>query len=159
VANDFIGREPKHDWRVRRGLMVVCLLAACAIDAQQPAPSGADLRAFAAKRFPQSVRVGDLIHRRVLQPLESRPILGHVDAVIRDSTGEVAIVVKYGGFLGFGGRLISVPADAIVLLGNELEILDFSPQQLDAFPTFHGIAARAVADNEEIRLGLAHPSH
>jgi hypothetical protein len=137
----------------------VCLLAVSAIFGQEPAPPGADLRAFAAKRFPQPVRVGDLIDRRVLQPLESRPILGHVDEVIRDGAGQLAIVVKYGGFFGFGARLIAVPADAIVLLGNELEILDFSPQQLDAFPTFHGIGASTLAHSEEIRLGLAHPSH
>jgi hypothetical protein len=135
------------------------LLAFSVTLAQEPAPPGADLRAFAAKRFPQPVRVGDLIHRRVLQPLETRPILGHVDAVIRTQGGMVAIVVKYGGFLGFGGRLIAVPADGIVLLGNELEILDFTPQQLDAFPTFHGSGSSPLAGDDEIRLGLAHPSH
>jgi hypothetical protein len=137
----------------------MCILAAGATFAQAPAPPGADLSAFAAKRFPQRVRVGDLIHRRVLQPLESRPILGHVEAVIRDPRGMLAIVIKYGGFLGFGGRLIAVPADGMALLGSELEILDFTPQQLDAFPTFHGIQSSTLADNDDIRLGLAHPSH
>lgn len=144
----------------RRWPWVVCILAVSITFAQQPAPPGADLRAFAAKRFPQRVRVGDLIHRRVLQPIESRPVLGQVEEVIRTPDGMVAIVVKYGGFLGFGGRLIAVPADGIVLLGNELEILDFSPQQLDAFPTFQGTGGSStLADNDDIRLGLAHPSH
>ncbi len=142
-----------------RWLCMMWIVTVSATFAQQPAPPGADLSAFAAKRFPQRVRVGDLINRRVLQPLESRPILGHVEAVIRDPSGMIAIVVKYGGLLGFGGRLIAVPADGVVLLGSELEILDFTPQQLDAFPTFHGIESSTLAANDDIRLGLAHPSH
>ena len=135
------------------------LLAAAAAYPQEPAPPGADLATFAARRFPQPVRAGELVDRRVLQPIESRPVLGHVTGVVRAHDGTLEIVVKYGGFLGFGGRLIAVPAVAMVLLGRELEILDFTPQQLDAFPTFDPAGAVAIGADEELRLGLAHPSH
>jgi hypothetical protein len=139
-------------------LAAVCLASVIAV-AQQPAPSDADRAAFAAKRFPQPVRVGDLIHRRVLQPLESRPVLGRVDSVVRQSDGKIAIIVDYGGLLGLGGRLIAVPADAMVLLGDEMEILDFAPRELDQFPTFRGGTSPAIPAESRIQVGLAHPSH
>jgi hypothetical protein len=125
---------------------------------QQPAPPGVDLAAFAAKRFPQPVRVGDLIRRTVLQPTESRSVLGHVVQVIRLDDGSYAIVIKYGGTWGFGGRDIAVPLDAMVLLGVELEVLDLTPDQLRRFPTYDG-AGRALGTDEIIHMGLAHPSH
>ncbi len=126
--------------------------------AQQPAPPGANLAAFAAKRFPQPVRVGDLIHRRVLQPTESRQVQGRVALVIQLDDGSQAIVMHYGGFWGLGGRDIAVPTDAMVLLGDELEVLDLTPEQLHGLPSYSG-AGRALGADEIIHMGLAHPSH
>jgi hypothetical protein len=126
--------------------------------AQQPAPPGADLATFAAKRFPQPVRVGDLIHRTILQPTESRHVLGHVVRVVRFDDGSEAIVMKYGGTWGIGGRDIAVPLDAMVLLGRELEVLDLTPEQLRGLPTYGG-AGRVLGADDIIHMGLAHPSH
>jgi hypothetical protein len=126
--------------------------------AQQAAPPGVVAATFAAKRFPQPVRVGDLLHRSVLEPVESRRILGHVDRVIRLDGGKEAIVMTFGGFLGFGEHRIAVPLEAMVLLGRELEVLDFTPQQLGGFPAYGGTGNVLGAD-EIIHMGLAHPSH
>jgi hypothetical protein len=117
--------------------------------------------ALQAQRFPQPVRVGDLLGRRILEPLESRPVLGSVVEVIRESApgNPLAIVMKRGGFLGFGGRLIAVPVGALGLLGNELDLLDLTPAQLDALPTFTANDAVVVPADQEIRMGLAHPAH
>ena len=145
-----------------RVLFAVLLTIVCSqpmsAQAQQPAPPGVDLATFAAKRFPQPVRVGDLIHRRVLQPTESRPVLGHVVRVIQRADGSQAIVINYGGFWGWGSRDIAVPLDAMVLLGNELEVLDLTPEQLRGLPTDGG-AERVFGADEIIHMGLAHPSH
>jgi hypothetical protein len=144
---------------LHRFVLVAALLVSITAVAQEPAPPGSDLATFAERRFPQPVRVGDLIHRRVLQPLESRPVLGHVIRVIRAKDGRVEIVINYGGVFGFGGRPIAVPSDGMVLLGNELEILDFTAEQLDAFPPFDPTGTVTIAADEQIRMGLAHPSH
>jgi hypothetical protein len=125
---------------------------------QEPAPPSASLAAVAAHRFPQPVRVGDLIGRRVLEPLETRPVLGHVFRVVKSPAGD-EIVMRYGGFLGFGGRYIAVPTDAMALLGSELEVLDFTPVQLNAFPTYTGVGAAPLGANDTIRMGLARPAH
>jgi hypothetical protein len=69
-----------------------------------------------------------------------------------------AIVMNFGGFFGVGGHEIAVPLDAMVLLGTELEVLDFTPQQLAHFPVYKG-SGRALGSEEIIHMGLAHPSH
>jgi len=141
------------------------LLALCGAGAgglaQPTAPVDPALAALQAQRFPQPVRVGDLLGRRILEPLESRPVLGSVVEVIRESApgNPLAIVMKRGGFLGYGGRLIAVPAGALGLLGSELMLVDLTPAQLDELPTFTPNAAVVVAADEEIRMGLAHPAH
>ncbi len=140
-------------------LLIIGLLctATALIEAQEAAPPGVDLATFAAKRFPQPVRVGDLIHRPVLEPVESRRILGRVDQVVRLDAGP-AIVMTFGGFLGVGTHKIAVPLDAVVLLGSELEVLDFTPQQLQHFPDYDN-SGIVIGAEEIIHMGLAHPSH
>ena len=139
-------------------LWMLACFAAPSARSQQPAPPGADLAVFAAKRFPQPVRVGDLIHRTVLQPTESRHVLGSVVSVVRSADGSLRLVIKYGATFGFGGRDIAVPLDATVLLGDELEVLDFTPEQLRGFPSYLG-TGRALGADDIIHVGLAHPSH
>ncbi len=94
-------------------------------------------------RFPQPVRVGDLIGRDVRRPVRSQQSLGEVRDVVRRSDGQIAIVIRYGGRLGIGGRLIAVPVDAMVPLGDVVEPVAFSPTSRDA----------------EIKVGLAKPSY
>ena len=139
-------------------LLVMACLPGLQVRAQQAVPPGMDPAVFAAKRFPQPVRVGDLIHRKVLQPLESRPLLGRVVGVIEVDGGGKAIVIKFGGTWGFGGRDIAVPLDTMVLVGAELEVLDLTPEQLRNLPTYRETSPMLGAD-EVIHMGLAHPSH
>jgi hypothetical protein len=146
------------------GLMIA--LSAAATHAQSPMPGGMppppgmSLAESTAMRFPQPVRVGDLLHRIVLQPVESQIILGRVRAVIRDAQGNVAVVMNFGGFYGFGGRLIAVPIDAMVLLGQDMEVVAYTPKQLKTFPTYTPSSETVmVSDNTEIKVGLAKPSH
>jgi hypothetical protein len=124
-----------------------------------PPPPGMSLADSTAMRFPQPVRVGDLLHRLVLQPVESQIILGRVHAVTRDANGNVMVVMNFGGFYGFGGRLIAVPIDAMVLLGQDMEVVAFTPKQLSTFPTYSLSDTAVVADDTVLRVGLAKPSH
>ncbi len=124
-------------------LLLACLLTAAA----------------GAQRFPQPVRVGDLLHRAVLRPVASQDVLGHVRQVVRIADGTLEIVVQYGGLAGIGGRPIAVPADAMALVGDVLEVIDLKPAQLDALPTFQPGQAAPVPASETVRIGLAGPAH
>jgi hypothetical protein len=151
---------------VRRHLILLALLAACgAAHAQSPMPGGMppppgmSLADSTAMRFPQPVRVGDLRHRVVLQPVESQTVLGRVRNVVRDNKGTIDVVIDFGGFLGFETRPIAVPIDAMVLLGADMEVVAFTPTQLRGFPTFSDIGTVPVPDDTVIKIGLAKPSH
>lgn len=124
-----------------------------------PPPPGMSLARSAAMRFPQPVRVSDLWGRDVLQPVESQSVLGHALALVRDAQGRVMVVVDFGGFLGFGSRPIAVPVDEMVLLGQDMEIVAFTPKQLRQFPTFSPAGTTPIEGDALIKVGLAKPSH
>ena len=110
-------------------------------------------------RFPQPVRVGNLLHRDVLEPVPSQCVLGTVEQVVRGSDGTPEVVIDYGGFLGFGARPIAVPVDAMVLLGKVMEVVAYTPKQLRTFPTFSSSNTTPVPAGSIIKVGLAKPSH
>jgi len=144
------------------GVLVAVGSVACAQSATpggMPPPPGMSLEDSAAMRFPQPVRVGDLLHRDVLRPVESQDVLGHVRALVRDSSGGVMVVIDFGGFLGLGSRPIAVPIDAMVLLGQDMEVVAFTPEQLRQFPTFSPSGTTPVPNDTVIKVGLAKPSH
>ena len=124
-----------------------------------PPPPGMSLAQSAAMRFPQPVRAGDLLGRDVLRPVESQDLLGHVRELIRDSKGQILVVIDFGGVFGFGSRPIAVPVDAMVLLGQDMEVVAFTPAQLRRFPTFSPDGTTSVLDDDVLRIGLAKPSH
>ena len=124
-----------------------------------PPPPGMSLAESAAMRFPQPVRAGDLPGRDVLRPVESQDVLGHVRQLVRDSKGQIMVVIDFGGFFGFGSRPIAVPVDAMVLVGQDMEVVAFTPEQLRRFPTFSPSGTTPIADDAIIKVGLAKPSH
>ncbi len=123
-------------------------------------PAGADtLAAQAARRFPQPVRVGDLLHRAVLKPVESQDVIGRVQHVVRQPGGGISVVISTGGLLGLGAHLVAVPVDAMVLVGQVMEVVGLTPAQLRALPPWRdGDGAEAPPDSV-IKVGLAKPSH
>ena len=150
-----------------RILLAFCLVSATTSVAHaqsttpggMPPPPGMRLAESAAMRFPQPVRVGDLLGRDVLRPVESQDVRGRVRRLVRDRNGQILVVVDFGGFLGFGSRPIAVPVDAMVLLGQDMEIVAFTPEQLRQFSTFSPAGTTDVPDDTIIKVGLAKPSH
>ncbi len=144
---------------LRKLFIVGLVVATGTVRAQQPAPAGMSLAEAASRRFPHPVRVGDLLQRQVLQPRESQPTLGWVRQIVKQPDGAIQVVVDYGGRFSFLNRPIAVPVEAMVLLGQYMEIVDFTPAQLDQFKTFDGRGATPVPPDSIIKVGLARPSH
>jgi hypothetical protein len=143
----------------RHIVFLAVLIASTPAYAQQPAPPGMSLAEAASRRYPQPVRVADLLKRQVLQPLESQPTLGRVRNVVKRPDGGIDVVVDYGGVFGLFARPIAVPVEAMALLGEYMEILDFTPAQLNQFNTFDVADAMPLPPDSIIRVGLAKPSH
>ncbi len=144
-----------------RHLLILVSLTFCipAYAADSDLPNTQDLSDAAAQRFPQPVRVGDLLYRKVLEPDESRPILGRVAGVVKRADGTVAVVMQYGGILGFFTRPIAVPVNAMVLVGQDMEVVEYDPDQLKQLPTFVPDGNRALPPDSVIRVPLGKPSH
>lgn len=109
---------------------------------------------MAERRYPQPVLVRDLTDRLVLDPSGRQRALGRIDGVQRAADGELEIVVRYGGILGFGSRKIAVPAHTTTLLGQYLQIVDLDRAQLETLPTWSGAGATAVPAEEQVRIGI-----
>lgn len=120
-------------------------------------PSRAVLAAHAAGRYPQPVRVGDLVGRDVLKPVEAQPVLGQVVAVVKHADG-FDLVMRYGGLLGIGGHLVEVPLDAAALLGEHVAMMELTPEQLDGLPTVPA-PADALPGAATVTMGLVRPFH
>jgi hypothetical protein len=174
ASSDPVRRQELSVSQVRRRLKVAADIAVVVMllsrlstvaFAQSPAPGGMppppgmSLAKSAAMRFPQPVRVGDLVHREVLKPVESQTYLGRVEHIVRSRTGALKAVVAYGGVFGFGSRQIAIPIDAMVLVGRVMEVVAYTPKQLAKFPTFSVKDAASVPDDTIIKVGLAKPSH
>jgi hypothetical protein len=140
---------------IRHRMMFGLIIAAGAVCAAQ----AETLAEAAARRFPQPVRVGDLLHRQVLRPLESQPSVGRVHTVVARADGAVEVVLEYGGIFGFFTRRIAVPADAMALLGEYMVMLGFTPEQLTALPDFTETGTTPLAADATIRVALAKPAH
>jgi hypothetical protein len=138
-----------------RRKIVGLLIAAVAAHAAQ----AETLAEASARRFPQPVRVGDLLSRRVLWPLESQPSVGRVRAVVARADGMVEIVLDYGGAFGFFTRQIAVPVEAMALLGQYMVVFGRTPEQLNASPDFVAAGATPLAADARISVALAKPAH
>lgn len=145
-----------------RLILVLALLSGCgtAFAQDDDLPNADDLAQATAKRFPQPVRVGDLLDRRVLEPVESMPTLGRVRSLVKEPDGTISVVMDYyTGFLGLRSRRIAVPVNGMVLLGQFMEVMDFEPAQLDKFPAFNAAGTRPLPPDAVIRVGLGKPAH
>ena len=104
------------------------------------------------RRWPQPVKVGDLIGLPVLD-FEDRT-LGYVQSVVRTAQGKIRLIVPYGGFLGWGRRLVAVPIEVVAIAGRQLAALDMTRADFDAAPAWSDPASRALPASDIIRVGL-----
>ncbi|MBV8916438.1 MAG: hypothetical protein JOZ05_25795 [Acetobacteraceae bacterium] len=137
----------------RRFLLTGLVLAVSA-----HAQTRAEYAEKAARRFPQPVRVGDLIGREVLEPKERQSVLGQVAGIRRGGDGGIDLLMRTGGVLGIGARLVELPIEAVALLGEHVALLDLTPDQLAKLPAApeHG---QDVPADQLIRVGLVRPFH
>jgi hypothetical protein len=118
-------------------------------DAQHPMPMNQRMN----RRFPQPVRVGDLIGLPVLD--NSMSTIGHVRQVVRTQEGKIELVVSYSRWFGWFGRPVAVPIEAVGIEGRQLASLDMPPSAYAVAPTWQGTGATVLPDDATIRIALA----
>jgi hypothetical protein len=118
-------------------------------DANRPMPMVERMN----RRFPQAVRVGDLIGLPVLDDRAST--LGFVRQVVRTADGKIQLIVSYGRWFGWFGRPVAVPIEVVGIEGRQLASIDMARSEYAAAPTWQGQGATALPDDATIRIALA----
>jgi hypothetical protein len=105
-----------------------------------------------SRRFPHPVKVGDLIGLPVLD--WDDVTIGHVRHIVRTPHGKNQLIVTYGGFFGWGQRLVPVPIEVVAILGRQLAALDMSRAEFDQAPTWSASQTVPIPPNEMIQIAL-----
>lgn len=105
-----------------------------------------------ARRFPQPVRVGDLIGLPVLDDQDS--VIGYIGDVVRTPDGRVKLIVPYRRWFVGERRPVAVPIETVVILGRHVNALEFPPASFDKAPTFVAAQATPIGRDEIIRIAL-----
>jgi hypothetical protein len=117
---------------------------------EQPDPSPEEVM---RRRFPQPVRVGDLIGLPVLDYGDST--IGRVRQVVRTPAGKIQLIVGVGGWLGFGTRPVAVPLEVVAILGRQIDALDQDRDEIETAPTWDSSKGQPIDPNEMIRIAVA----
>jgi len=108
------------------------------------------------RRFPQPVRVGDLIGLPVLD--DSHRTLGFVREVVRTPQNEIDFIVAYNGWCGWcswDARLVAVPIEVLGISGREIASLDMPRSEYATAPTWQRADAMVLSNDDSIRMALA----
>ena len=96
------------------------------------------------RRFPQTVRVGDLIGLPVFD--DGARTLGYVREIVRTPQDDVALIVSYSkwfGWFGWDARPVAVPIEAVGIFGRNIASLDMPRSEYAAAPSWPGDGKRS----------------
>jgi hypothetical protein len=104
------------------------------------------------RRFPQKVKVGDLIGLPMLD--DNDVTLGRVSRVVRTPEGKIKLIVGYSKWFGWFGRPVAVPIEVVAILARQIASLDMPPSEYAAAPTWTEGKDVAIPDSEIIRIAV-----
>jgi hypothetical protein len=105
------------------------------------------------RRFPQPVRVGDLIGLPLLDWDDST--IGYVRHVVRTREGKIQLIVNQGRLFGWGGRLVQVPIEAVAILARQIDLLDISLAEFRGSPAWSAAATQPIPADEMIKIAIS----
>lgn len=121
------------------------LLAATAAQAQTPQEK-------MQRRFPQPVRVGDLVGLPVLD--ERDVTIGRISQVVRDDQGNILLIVPYGDWTTWRKRPVAVPVEVVAMLGRQVAAIDMKRAEFDKAPDWTTRPAAVLGPDDVIRVAL-----
>ena len=114
-----------------------------------------------AARFPQPVKIGDLIGLAVLDGQDRT--LGYVEKVVRRPTGKIQLIVPYAPWFGwvksagpFSGwrRPVAVPIEVVAILGRHINAVDMDRPEFDKAARWVNDDSATIGADEVIRIAL-----
>jgi PRC-barrel domain len=104
-------------------------------------------------RYPQPVRVGDLIGLPLLD--DQARTLGHVREVVRTNENKIELIIDYHGFLGWRSRPIAVPLEVVGIAGRQISSLDMPRSEYASAPTWQNAGAHVLPADAMIKIALS----
>jgi hypothetical protein len=104
-------------------------------------------------RYPQPVRVGDLIGLPVLD--DSARTLGYVREIVRTNENKIELIVDYRGFLDWRSRPVAVPLEVVGIAGRRISSLDLPRNAYASAPTWQNASAQTLPADSMIRIALS----
>ena len=142
------------------GLLPVVVAEGGAHSDPQPPPAKADdaeenltPEEKMRRRFPQPVRVGDLVGLPLLDWDDST--LGYVRHVVRTPEGKIQLIVNQGRLFGWGGRLVQVPIEAVAILARQIDLLDISVDEFRAAPAWSAATTQPIPADGTIKIAVS----
>jgi hypothetical protein len=114
-------------------------------------PSPAEQRML--RRFPQAVRVGDLIGLPVID--ENHRTIGYVRKVVRTAQNKVELIVDYDGWFGWEAHPVAVPIEVVGIQGRELASLDMPRSEYVTAPAWRQTDETAISDDDSVKIALS----
>jgi hypothetical protein len=119
------------------------------MDAEHPMP----MKERMSKRFPQPVRVGDLVGLPVTDLRSST--LGYVREVARTPQGDIELIVSYSPWWGWFGHPVAVPIEAVGIEGRQIVSMDMSPQEYANTPSWVRTNETTLPEDATINIPLS----
>lgn len=129
-------------------LVAAFLLSTAAL--AQEAPRSPEARA----RYPQPVQVSALAGRQVLENRLNQRVLGRVEAVTREDSGQLHLLLHRSAWPWQATRCAVVPADAMALLGPFVVVMDLDDTAFEALPNRCTAPGTVLPGAETVRIGL-----
>ncbi|HVJ42047.1 MAG TPA: hypothetical protein VM639_11135 [Dongiaceae bacterium] len=104
------------------------------------------------RRFPQKVRVGDLIGLPMLD-YDDRT-MGRVTDVVRTADGKIELISTCCGYFDWNRRQIAVPIETVAILARQIDVLDITREDFFALASWNGSDTKLGAD-ETIRIAIS----
>jgi hypothetical protein len=104
------------------------------------------------RRFPQKVKVGDLIGPPMLD--DNDVTLGRVLRVVRTPENKIKLIVGYSRWFGWFGRPVAVPIEVVAILARQIASLDMPPSEYEEARTWTKGKDEPIPDSEIIRIAV-----
>lgn len=105
------------------------------------------------RRFPQKVRVGDLIGLPLLD-YDDRA-MGHVTDVVRTAGGKIELISTCCGYFDWNRHQVAVPIETVAILARQINVLDITREDFFGLEKWNGNGDTKLGADEMIRIAIS----
>lgn len=105
------------------------------------------------RRFPQKVRVGDLIGLPMLD-YDDRT-MGRVTDVVKTADGKIALISTCCGYFDWSRHQVAVPIETVAILARQIDVLDITREAFFTLASWNDNDGAKLGADETIRIAIS----